>query len=1072
VDYTAITTTADNGRYSFDHLFYMPNNQYTITVNPATLPSGAGNWNETFDIDGISSANTATGSLPAPQNPGDAPDNPDFDFGYTGTGSLGDTVWYDLNDNGVQETSELGLTGVTVTISADIDNDGINEYTNTTITDSNGNYFFDNLPAANYTVSVTTGLPGGATPTYDLDSATTSPDSTTVFTLATGENTTLVDFGYTGTGTIGDTVWNDIDGDGIQDTGENGFAGITITLTGDLDQDGTADDTITTHTDSNGHYSFNNLFLGDYTVAVDPSTLPPGNGQTHDLDDPQTTTPTTPNITNVTLDTARPINNDVDFGYNSKGTIGDTIWYDADNDSSQDPSERGLAGVTVTLTGDMDGDGTQDTAIVTTDADGHYLFNQLQAGDYTITINNLPAGMIQTADPDGTNNNTTTLTLADGETNLNQDFGYTGTGTIGDTIWSDANGDGVQNNGETGLSGITVTLTTDLNHDGAIDTITTITDTNGNYHFNHLPADNYTITVDATTLPSGMLQTADPDGVNDNNTTVALAAGETNNNQDFGYQQTGTIGDTIWFDTDGNGIQDPGELGLANIKVTLVGDLDNDGQTDDTLSLITDANGNYLFDELPAGTYAISVDPSTLPDGMTETFDLDGTGSANTAQITISGNEANLDVDFGYKGTGSIGDTIWFDADNDGIQDPDETGIPGVSVTITGDFDNDGQLDDTMTVTTGANGKYIFPNLPAGEYNITVDPLTLPGGMNPTDDPDGTLDNTTHLNLNADEINLDQDFGYTGAGSIGDTIWQDFNRNGIQETGEPGIAGITIILQGDFDNNGSVNYSTSMVTDANGHYLFSNLPAGSYSLSLDPTTLPSSMNQTADPDSILDGFSQLTLSGGENNLNQDFGYAYPPSPVIPPEPFSPEIPPQPAISGLNIDSFFMYRQFNDNAVLLFPEQDIDYTLPPVPVAPIYTGHAEPGTTLSLTLYDTEGNPVGYQSIMADAAGNWLASFPGSILSDLPHHMAIEQTIASYNTSTNGFFNTRTYFNPSFANMIFASTRLDVETVFAYLPTTVLNSMHINDSNGLTLHWNDFTGYEFLSPSINPAQLSH
>ncbi len=1286
-DYTTSTTTANDGSYSFGHLL---GGTYTITVDTATLPVSAANWNQTYDEDGLGTANTATHTLAA----GNTDDT--VDFGYTGTGSLGDTVWYDANGNGVQEAGEPGLANVTVTISADVDGDGVDEYTNTAVTDGNGNYLFNHLPAADYTVSVTSGLPDGATPTYDLDSATSNPDSTTLYTLNQGEDTDRVDFGYTGSGSIGDTVWNDMDGDGVQDAGENGLSGVTVTLTGDLDHDGQADDTITTTTDANGHYSFDNLFLGAYTVAVDPATLPAGTSQTHDLDDPQTTTPNTPNSASVTLDAANPVNNDVDFGYNSKGTIGDTIWYDADSDGIQDPGELGLAGVTVTLTGDTDGDGNPDTVVVTTDANGHYLFDQLTGGDYTITVSNLPPGMTQTADPDGVRDNTTSLTLAGGETNLDQDFGYTGTGSIGDTIWNDANGNGTQDGGESGLAGVTVTLQADLNNDGIIDTVTTTTDSSGNYHFDNLPADTYTIIVDPTTLPPGMQQTADPDGTNDNQTSVqlgngqpmdnpdadfgyrqtgtigdtiwydadgdgiqdpgelglngvtvtltdaqgntvatvttgsdgqylfdnlsagdytitltdlpngmqqtadpdgtndnsanvtiggssplvnldqdfgytgtgsigdtiwndangdgmqnngetglagvtvtlsgdfngdgtpdtvtvttdsnghyhfdrlpegqytitvdpatlppgmqqtadpdggndntaavTLAAGATNNDQDFGYRQSGSIGDTIWFDADGDGVQDPGELGLANVQVTLVGDLDGDGQADDTLTTVTDADGNYLFDRLPAGDYSITVDPATLPGGMEETFDFDGTGSPNTAQVTIGAHEANLDVDFGYKGTGSIGDTIWFDADNDGVQDPDEVGIPGVAVTITGDFDNDGQADDTMTVTTGPDGTYIFPNLPAGGYDITIDPTTLPGGMIPSGDPDGTPDNTTHLTLTAGENNLAQDFGYTGTGSIGDRIWNDANGNGIQDAGEPGLAGVQVCIGVDLDGDGQPDVRMSTTTDADGAYLFDNLPAGSHTVCVDPATLPPGMRPSFDPDGTGDNTTVVTLGAGEQNRSTDFGYTSPaPPPDVTPVIPAPPVPPAPEPALPAADGLLMYQQFvqpPEQETLFTPFTETPWPEPLVPISPVYTGHSEPGTTLFLTLFDFQGNAVGYETVMADTAGNWLASFPGALLYDIPHHMEIEQTISSYNESSAGLYNLRTYFNPNFSAMVFSTTPLTVDNVFAEQASTIMESIHNSNLSSFAIRWNRFREYEFLSPSINPANLGH
>ncbi len=119
-----------------------------------------------------------------------------------------------------------------------------------------------------------------------------------------------------------------------------------------------------------------------------------------------------------------------------------------------------------------------------------------------------------------------------------------------------------------------------------------------------------------------------------------------------------------------------------------------------------------------------------------------------------------------------------------------------------------------------------------------------------------------------------------------------------------------------------------------------------------------------------------------------------------------------------------------------------------------------------------GNQIGQQSIMADTAGNWLVDFPGTIMYDLPHHMAITQTISSYNVSSAGFFNMRTYFSPNFSSMVFSSTTLDVDTIFAYLPSTILDSMHAANMSAVNIQWDDFNEYEFFAPSTQPAKTGH
>jgi hypothetical protein len=89
-----------------------------------------------------------------------------------------------------------------------------------------------------------------------------------------------------------------------------------------------------------------------------------------------------------------------------------------------------------------------------------------------------------------------------------------------------------------------------------------------------------------------------------------------------------TIGDRVWNDVDGDGVQDPGEPGIQNVRVFI------DSDNDDTYDVgeptdLTNASGNYSITGLASGTYTVRIDPTTLPAGTAQTYDLDGTATPN-----------------------------------------------------------------------------------------------------------------------------------------------------------------------------------------------------------------------------------------------------------------------------------------------------------------------------------------------------------------------------------------------------------------------------------------------------------
>ncbi len=205
--------------------------------------------------------------------------------------SLGDFVWFDENHNGQQDPSESGVAGVIVALYG-AGQDGVkgggDDYLfdlQTTLSD--GIYLFQNIPAGIYYVLLDpTTLPANYHPTAQnqgndaTDSDADAMGMTAEIALESGVVKLDVDFGLEPEpASLGNFVWQDYNGDNLQNPGEPGVAGITVHLfdTGMDGVIGNDDNQIATDiTDSNGAYGFNDLDPGSYHIVFDLTDLPAG----------------------------------------------------------------------------------------------------------------------------------------------------------------------------------------------------------------------------------------------------------------------------------------------------------------------------------------------------------------------------------------------------------------------------------------------------------------------------------------------------------------------------------------------------------------------------------------------------------------------------------------------------------------------------------------------------------------------------------------------------------------------------------------------------------------------------
>ncbi|MBI5848187.1 MAG: DUF11 domain-containing protein [Nitrospirae bacterium] len=530
----------------------------------------------------------------------------------------------------------------------------------------------------------------------------------------------------------------------------------------------------------------------------------------------------------------------------SAGT-GGKIWLDADRDGVLDIGEPGIPNIEVTL---KDRFGTP-IATTITDGNGRYLFTGVTPGTgyYVEVTDGLSSGLSQsfpytTTPGDLTNNRSTTFTLTDGQIYTSAGIGYraaAGTATFGDQVWVDANANGVRDSGEIGLGGVTVKLYQDRNSDDRLDILTDLPDGVG--------------TVSAT-----------------NSSTAVVGSGTA-----FSALNAG---DAITIAGVAYTIQSVTDATHLTLTANYTGTTGGGKAYTMPVATVSNPDGTYLFTGAAAsGTQTYFVSAAT-PSGYTAT-----TGSTNHRFTNVAAGSTLLIADFGFNRTTttySIKDRVWTDSNGDGLFSG-ESGLAGVTVEL-----HDASLNVIGTTITAADGTFIFSGLTGGGADYTVRINDTSGVLL---DYYGTT--SYSLALKRPESNLTTSidrvatpppsFGFRPLRSIGDTIFSDLlgGTSGVQDAGEPGIAGVVVSLYrniaplGTFD--GSDTLISTVTTDASGQYLFSGLADGEYIVSVPvPAGYSFIPNGVVNPD--LDGNpangiqNRVTITGGVSDLNKDFGF--------------------------------------------------------------------------------------------------------------------------------------------------------------------------------------------------------
>jgi uncharacterized repeat protein (TIGR01451 family) len=753
-------------------------------------------------------------------------------------------VYKELSKNGVRNVGEPGLPGVTVTLNGT--NDLGQTVSRPAVTDGTGAYSFDDLRPGTY--RLTEAQPAGYSD--GLDSVGT-PFGGTAAPLGQDEISNIVipagsgglvgaeyDFGERGTSLTGG-VFVDANRDGVRDATDSPLGGVSITL---LDANGVVVDSNTSLI--GGAYEFDDLAAGNYTLV---ETQPAGYG---------TSTATMKAVTVPLTGLANQ-----NFGVTAS-TLAGKVYVDANNNGAPDAGEPGVAGVVVQLAG-TDANGQPVSLTATTSADGSYLFTGLLAGSYSVTAptpTNYTAGVSHPGSSGGTAGSGVISAIALGAdidaTGYN--FGEGGT-IVSGRVDIDANRNGTADAGETGLAGQSLSL-----RDSAGDVVAlATTQADGSYVFNltalGFQPGAYTIT---ESQPAGYGSSEAPT----NSRTVTVPAAGVGG-QNFG-ETTGSLSGFVYRELSLDGVKQAGEPGIPGVFVRLIGKTAAGAPVD--VSTFTAGDGSYHFDNILApdsSGYAIyEAQPAGFLDGLDRRGTIGAAAVGVTANdaiygIALGGGQVGVNYNFGERvnaGRTFVSGTVFTDSNADGVLQAGESGLGGVTVRL-----KQGS-SVVATMTTRGNGTYFFANFLPGTYTIEE---VQPAGY------DRTSPITITASVPAAGL-LGQDFG-VAKGSLGGFVYVDANNNGVRDSGEVGIAGVTLTLTGT-DANGAV--SRTATTGADGSYSFAGVLAGTYSLAetqpggfADGAETPGSSGGTANPGGANDVIGSITLTAGAQATNYDFG---------------------------------------------------------------------------------------------------------------------------------------------------------------------------------------------------------
>jgi serine-aspartate repeat-containing protein C/D/E len=523
------------------------------------------------------------------------------------TGSIVVQAFVDSNQNSIMDSNEQPVPGVSITFL-----DSLNIVVLKSTTDTLGQVLAENLVVGSYELTI-------SVPEFESQTLSTLVVSNQVTTInvplpsmpniadslpkpivqsvpspAPDRNGEEPSTNTISSGSISGVAFEDTNGNGIQEITETFLSNVLVTITNTI--------SVTTvfevSTDINGSWQVNNIPSGTYQVSF---TSPPGYNATTYENGIIPKVVVTPGGSNWLPCGFKPLT--------LHGTITVYVCIDLNGDLICSGSDSPISNVPVKVYPE----GEEEPVVVRPTGPNGTATLQVPPGKYVVELP--PSNLYNGPDFDSDGVTPNILDVPPG-TIIALQAPFPNYGAIMGTVFTDDNGDGLQNPDEAGIKGLVVEVFNSSTSHTPVCTDTT--DSNGMYNCSGLPLNkDYVVKpvnpysgsefTGANVLNKGTGESV-PYALTPVNTTaiydvgVVLKGGVEGIVNAASSPSTGSISGTVWLDQNNDGVKSSGDTGMVGVNIHL----GNNGDVLQTTS--TDLQGSYSFSSIPVGQYTITVD--------------------------------------------------------------------------------------------------------------------------------------------------------------------------------------------------------------------------------------------------------------------------------------------------------------------------------------------------------------------------------------------------------------------------------------------------------------------------------